>query len=144
MHSTGNILATSDSKGMKFLFGLIFVLIWFATSAMSALAKKKTPPTPTAARRPTPPPLGRRSVPTISKPKLAPARMQTSSPLPAEPAVFVPSTLTRVRAFGGGPTLVHTSPRADVLRSLLRPQALQQQFILTEILQPPVSLRRDW
>jgi hypothetical protein len=144
MHTVGNILAASEGEGVKFLFGLIFVLIWFATSAMSALAKKKKPPATTAARRPIPLPPRSRNVPTISKPKLAPARVQKPAPLPAAPAAFVPSTLTRVRAFSGGPTLVHTSPRADVLRSLLRPQALQQQFMLTEVLQPPVSLRRDW
>ena len=147
MHSMQHILAESDSGAMKVIFGVIFVLIWFATSAMSALAKKKTPPQAPrkppviAPRRPAPP--ARRSVPMISKPNPTAAKVQPPPIVAAPAAAFVPSSITRLRTSGAGPTLAHAAPRADALRLLLRPQTLQQQFLLTEILQPPLSLRSE-
>jgi hypothetical protein len=148
MHSALHILAENDTNPAKVLFGIIFVLIWFATSAMSALAKKKKapevrrkPPPMIPARRPIPPAIGRRNAPPISK--APPPRVQAPPPIVAAPAAFVPSMITQVRAINAAPTLVHSGIKADALREMLRPQNLRQQFLLTEILQPPLALRSD-
>jgi hypothetical protein len=70
-------------------------------------------------------------------------------PQPAQPARRMPVEPLRPSTIVAAPVAVSaltpsprpTSATASTLRAWLRPNTLRQQFILTEVLQPPVGLR---
>lgn len=94
-------------------------------------------------RQPQPPPLPSRYKPQSTQPTSAetieiPPQFSTPSPsLSSLPAIGT----TEIGASGttqpDGPNRLHR------LRAILRPANLRKEFILTEILQPPVGLRSD-
>lgn len=154
------ILAAADDV-TKVLFAAVFFLIWIASAAMSQLAKRqeklrreqvrrevdstqKNPrksAQPRQQSRPAPKmpakPVVRRPAPPVHRPA------RTSSPVPIE-AIMQPVIASKVAA-----QKTHTpdtkrrsiAPTAAALNGWLRPETLRKQFILTEILQPPLALR---
>jgi hypothetical protein len=93
-------------------------------------AQRKTPPqVRRQVRRSVPPPIA----------IAAPIMTASNAPAPAVTAAYVAPG----RASDGAAT-AHTaksSANATLLRKWLNPTTLQQQFMLTEILQPPIALR---
>jgi hypothetical protein len=146
MNTIAQILAQKESGTAKVLFGIIFVLIWFATSAMSALKKKTQQPT-----RPQQTP---RRPPTRVPPNRPPLLPQAARRLPAKFPALPPRIIAAPPVVVAPPTPVATafvptlspsssqpSVREKEIIALLRPRSLRQQIIVAEILQPPLALR---
>lgn len=93
--------------------------------------------------QPKPPPLTAR--PNKPQPLTTPPvhDIETSSPSQASAPILSSSPLATTE-IGSSLTTSHQGPdRMDRLRAILRPANLRKEFILTEILQPPVGLRSD-
>jgi hypothetical protein len=153
------LLGATESDYTKIAFGVVFVLIWLASMATGALAKReqrkrrelemsrqrpapKAPPQRPAAR-PTPPKLARRPQMPRRPGKLPvqapPPPVPVAAPVPAEPAYQVTSVPPTRSSRGAAAASVS----APALRAWMRPATLRQQFILTEIFQPPISMREE-
>lgn len=155
----------NDGGWVKVLFGVIFAIIW-AVSALGTWLNKKHEearrqrlreqlnqgmPEPQAPVRPPTVPVPTHRAPPAPQnrfPKRAPQKrgraVTTPPPVPvleeAIPATTSPVTATEI---SGTKTSGATLPAASAasLARWLRPETLRHQFILTEILQPPLALR---
>ncbi|GIW76916.1 MAG: hypothetical protein KatS3mg104_1979 [Phycisphaerae bacterium] len=96
-------------------------------------------------KQPQPPALPNRYKPQSTQPTSAdtieiPPQFSTSSPnLSSLPSIGA----TEIGASASGTTQSDGPNRLHRLRAILRPANLRKEFILTEILQPPVGLRSD-
>jgi hypothetical protein len=166
-----NILAAGNETDItRILIGAVFVLIWLAGQAMSVLAKRTeearrrrlreqigTPQqsTATVPHRPV-----QRSAPPAPVAKRIPQRLpkQTRTPAKAPPplpsakkgtvstaaAIESIATVARRSTPIASPTSSERAPvsaNATALRAWLQPKTLRQQFMLTEVFQPPLALR---
>jgi hypothetical protein len=178
-----SILA-EDSGLVKFVFFVIFAIIWGIGALASTIKKaneqarrraalrpqaqqpqqppvqaaqpqraipvrrivappqRQAAPRQQVARRATPPSLLQRAqvLTNMVRPAAAPAPRQPQPPplVPARPATNLAKPSAAVAAVS------HTTPggaSAAAIRNWLRPVSLRKQFILTELLQPPISLR---
>ncbi|MCC7351267.1 MAG: hypothetical protein IT446_11925 [Phycisphaerales bacterium] len=127
---------------------VVIAVVWLITAAASATGKKtKQPPKPPIQPKDpvarlqfrintVPPP--RKSGRSKKRPAVAPP------PLPAEPAVEPPSI--DQSAPPAEPVARRSVPQAVSAASIhnwLTPKTLRQQFIITELFQPPVALRGE-
>jgi len=94
-----------------------------------------------------PPPLRRGSVPQ-SVPQSVPRRQAPARTVPSaqQTATTIQENAAAVKADAHVYRTKQSSPsegptRRDRLKSILRPRNLRKEFILTEILQPPISVR---
>jgi hypothetical protein len=151
MNHLTNILAEGESAQMKVIFGVIFFLVWFATSAMSALKKrteqekrKQLREVIQAGEKPAPPALPGQPGWRASK-KLFGKKPRLPQPPPPVPEAPVESVRSAMRSEAPiiPPIVRRPNITANSLRAWLRPQTLRQQFILTEILQKPISMREE-
>lgn len=156
------ILAAGDDNPMKWVFPAIFILIWAVSSVINAIAKKKErerrermrmelekrssapPPVPLPTQRPEPirrpmakrpPPIPKKSATVIHRrtPKVTP-RMPVPVPI-EEPVVRVSAPAVTPVARRS------TTATAATIHAWLKPATMRQQFILTEILRPPIAYR---
>jgi len=167
-----SILAAPSDEGelTKVIVGAVFVLIWVLSGLASAISKGKEEAKRRRAREmiaagiATPPPLPanarvqtRQQRPTarIATPARQPRRqapktariVQRQQP-PTAPFAQAPVVApTEVPRQPQQPPVVvrrpTTSVTATALNAWLRPATLRQQFILTEVLQPPLALREN-
>jgi hypothetical protein len=154
MSTIFTILADGEVHWEKLLPFLVFFVLW-ALGQLSSAGKKKSPQAPTAPRPPQPvappPPLiPRAATPRAIPPRVLslPARGQAqkrravrrSPPLPPKPLAPAapPPVVEIVEPAPTTSAAVAQRPR-PILR--LRPNDLRSQFILTEILKPPLALR---
>jgi len=157
-----------DGGWIKFVFGAIFFLIWVISALGTWLNKKReeerrrrlreqlergTPSAPTmsARARLNQPPVQRapkRSAQRAPKPPRQPAQRYRALPVP--PPIPVSRGETQATTRPVTATDVSTVKRGGVqapgatavaLARWLRPDTLRRQFMLTEILQPPLALR---
>lgn len=94
--------------------------------------------------QPKPPPLTAR--PNKPQPLTTPPvrDIETSSPSQASAPILSSSSSLATTEIGSSRKTPHQGPdRMDRLRAILRPANLRKEFILTEILQPPIGLRSD-
>jgi hypothetical protein len=104
-------------------------------------------PTVTAPQvyRPQPPQPARPSA--VRQPALRPARApaRPAPPVAAKPPapVVVAQTAAQVAPPAPRPQVSHVAVDATVLRRWLTPGTLRTQFILTEVFQPPLALRKS-
>ena len=163
------ILAASDDDPGKIIIAVIAVAFWVIGGIASAMKKKRpaeeeqilTPPPVREIRRPVsqPPPLPRQvsisrprpssAIPTHTKPVLRrPTAVRKKAPV-KRPAPQQPPPVITAPA---GDIITSRAPAASALppRSFaksiaqsLAPKNLRRQFILTEIFQPPVTLRDE-
>jgi hypothetical protein len=153
------LLGATESDYTKIAFGLVFVLIWLASMATGALAKReqrkrremetsrqrpapKAPPQRPAAR-PAPPKVARRPQMARRPGKAPPALPQRAPLLPDVPRSAAPVAATEIAAAAPGARPAPAVASAPALKSWMRPATLRQQFILTEIFQPPLAMREE-
>jgi hypothetical protein len=186
-----SILADSEDSTVKWIFGLVFLVIWAVSALMSMLAKKKEqerrervrreielgrsmPPSPVQqapmqqsprpirppTQQPRPPMQQPRPRPQPAPPRPAQARpapqkqpkkrfpVKTPAARPSAPARVLqaePAEAVILDASPFAPTTTAAkrpnAPSAAALHTWLKPATLRQQFILTEVLQPPVAMR---
>jgi hypothetical protein len=143
-------LSANVGDVIEILVGLAVFIIWVIASIAGAIKKRRpTEPTteseegvivfeeqPPVARPPPPPRPARR------KPKHRPSEV-VSEPPSVEPRVFArePSPVKADRMTDSNANRV--SPAATALRKLLRPDTIRGGIVLSELLQPPLSLRPD-
>ncbi|HWE92734.1 MAG TPA: hypothetical protein VG269_02065 [Tepidisphaeraceae bacterium] len=115
--------------------------------ALAQMTNRIRPPVRQAATRPTPPTLSQRRIIPAPPPLRPPA--QPALRAPAQPALRAPApaparpALTTEQAPRAHRTAPSTSVAAPAIRRWLRPGVLRRQFILTELLQPPLALREE-
>jgi len=94
------------------------------------------PPNP---QRRKPPPVPRRVVAPARMPRVIPqARVPVPPPPVAKPVPASPIVLEEVRE------RMRSSARANQIARWLKPVTLRQQYILTELLQPPIAFRENF
>ena len=161
-------LILADSVGLKLIPFVIFLIIWGLGSlasvvnkakeeakrreAMSRMARGQMPPSPqrpiaaaaprrVASMAPLPP------LSHIARPAAAPARRAAQvrpapQPQPMAPAVHKPAPAARPEPPPARPpATASTRATAPAIRRWLNPATLRSQYILTEVLQPPLGLR---
>jgi len=158
-------LILADSVGLKLVPFVIFLIIWGLGSLASVVNKAKeeakrrealsrmargtavtSPPRPIASAAPrrvastaSLPPLSH-----IARPAAAPARRAAQvrpAPQP-QPAARKPAPAARPEPPPARPvTTASTRATAPAIRRWLNPATLRSQYILTELLQPPLGLR---
>jgi len=163
MFKLPHILAEDGEGISRIIFAAIFVLIWIVSAIAGAINKKKeerrrreiretiertTQGSPSAR---VPPPARPAPPRKVAK---APARRPPPLRKPVEeeaivlevaehgiqrPSIEATEITDGTRRRGRSGTTVN----ADAIAAWLRPETLRRQFILTEILQPPVALRDD-
>ncbi|HEY2588081.1 MAG TPA: hypothetical protein VGI81_20225 [Tepidisphaeraceae bacterium] len=160
MHVAPFILASGDDTELFKLVGIAIILV---IAAIGALVKKVREGQSPQARRPVPPPLPGRPVPLAAR-----VRAPGPKPLPPLPALAQaakprPTTARRAavrrqaapvrQQAGAQPSRLSTpapavpgvratpSLPASSVANLLNPTTVRAQFILAEVLQPPLSLR---
>ncbi len=172
MNEVTSILAASDSEPtLKIIIGLIAAGIWVIAQIASAVGKKKDKSRVPeqeiivdVSRSDQAPPRRTQQVPHQQRPgKQRPEpnqRRQRAGQYQDQQQVRVPQPpplqqqqqrrqmpeasrpVARLE-----PAVPHASPlqigKRDRLRTLLRPKNLQKEFLLTEILQPPIALRPE-
>ena len=166
-----NILAAGNETDIpRILIGAVFVLIWLASQAMSVLAKRTeearqrrlreqvgmpqqspaTVPQGPVQRSAPRAPVAKRIPQRVPKQQHTPAKAPPALPSAAKktfnPAAPIESTATAARqptplASPSSSERAPVSANATALRAWLQPMKLRQQFILTEVLQPPLALR---
>jgi hypothetical protein len=107
--------------------------------ALAQMTNRTRLPAQQVANRGTPPMLPQRRVipaPPPLRPPSAPA-LRAAAPPPERPALTVEQAPRAQR------TRPSVSVAVPAIRRWLRPGVLRRQFILTELLQPPVALRED-
>ena len=123
----------------------LIILIIRAIARMLNTEAPQTPPRRVTGAPPVAPPPGiLRRIPG-RRPGAAPVPSGRKPAAPARPAVAVEDKIAPGGA-GSHTILNPVTKSADAavsIRSLLTPSALQRQFILTEILQPPIALRES-
>ena len=157
MASLPSILASDDYEGMIKLIGGVIVLIVWAVGAMASTIKKAqaksrqkqapfAPPLPAQrtvaaparpASRPPPLPMALPPLSTLARSQ-PPKRPATQPPPPAAPA----KVIARVAEPAIKPARAARAVSRDPIAGLLRPTTVRAQFILAEVLQPPLALRR--
>jgi hypothetical protein len=165
------ILAAGENI-TEILFGVVFFLIWIASAAMSQMAKQRDQQRREQVRREiesgrtAPPamplqiqqrrPIQRATAPRPAAPR-PPARRPTQAPkhpAPRRASVPIEAMMQATPATPSIPNEAKPRPaaapirqplsaNAATLRAWLRPATLKQQFILTEVLQPPLALRDE-
>ena len=107
-----------------------------------ARQRQQSRPSQPQQRRAAPTPAARRAAPAQSRLQEAGTVQQTlAAPLPATKQDI---SATEIRSAGEGARAARLlSANAESLNRWLRPATLRQQFILTEVLQPPLALRQD-
>jgi hypothetical protein len=169
LHAANILGASDDSELTKVIIGAVFFLFWVLSSIASAISKKneeakrKRARDAIAAGTSLPPPLpGARQqavrrkvqqrVPAVRQPPPAQRspqqrRIVAKSPRPAPQPVAAPVVpVPPVKPAEPIPPLtvarkIVRPTTATALRNWLQPATLRHQFILTEILQPPLALR---
>jgi hypothetical protein len=162
MSSLPPILASDDYEGMIKLIGFVIVLIIWAVGAMvSTIRKAQAKARQKQARAPVAPPLpAQRPIAGPARPPAIPPRIPMAlPPLPTlaraqpparaaarpKPAVPVqrtsapappPVALPRPKAAPVSPAVASSS-----IAGLFGPTTVRAQFILAEVLQPPLALR---
>lgn len=167
MPSIHSILASDDETLIKFVGAILVLIIWGISSLISAMGKSRQKALKqqqqnriamTAAPKPTPP---RQMIPPRIPAALPPLAPRMAAPLPplatlaaqqrqARPAIA--KAATRPKASTPRPAPAPASPpmqpsrvKAQVapaaITNLLRPKTVRAQFILAEVLQPPLALR---
>lgn len=162
------ILAASDDSSIaRIILGLVFVFIWIVSAALTQIAKKKeqerrrrvreslaghapvsAPPVPAhKQQKPQTTLKSPRKVstrPPVITPAIGPAAQRPTTSRLAAPALATQPVQTPA-AHVSHPVERRpvASATAIALHAWLRPATLRQQFILTEILQPPLALRDE-
>lgn len=162
------ILASNDEALIKGVLAVVVFIIWGISSMAKAMAKTKQNALKKQQqnRVQIPPPVQPRAVPAVParRPTVAPPAIpvRKAVPLPplhtlataarqTRPAVAKPAPPTKApaspvaRAVAPRPTM--PSPRkapaaTTTIDTLLRPNTVRAQFILAEVLQPPLALRK--
>jgi hypothetical protein len=160
MIEAGYILAQAgnpqdDPEMRKIVIGIVIAVVWWIAGMISAASKKKSPPRmdlpappPPAPAHPPPQPAPAMK---SNRPPRTPQRMpqrqvRTKSGLqralesvPIRPVTPVSESITIIPPVAS--VNHHVSANATRISTWLTPATLKQQFILTEILQPPLAMR---
>jgi len=160
MHWNGFLLA-DDNGVVEIIIAVFAVLFWVlkaAAGSVSAVKAKQQQRNPVAP--PLPPVTARTKPPTTAIPFAAARQQGRAKAVAKQPArrpITPPPLPTAARANPSAallpPPLVPVAPDATTARraisraaetaQLIRPGSLRAQFILTELLQPPIALRAD-
>jgi hypothetical protein len=163
MHLSMIILAASESDYAKIAFGIIFFLIWIASAATGVIAKRQQQQrrremesgmqrVPHAAREAprraatnAPAARSQRRGQTKKRSSVVPTAVQPPPLIPRSADLIAgtaPVTATEISSTSEQSANVRPAPASPAaLRSWMKPATLRQQFILTEIFQPPLSMR---
>src|SRR5262245_24526323 len=161
------LAARNDDDGwIKFFFGALIFMFWIISALAKAISKKQEKErrervrqqlehpqmtsAPKTEKRPVElsPQVAMR-VPPPAKPR-APARATpkqrrtSKKPAASAPGFTPPSVAQPIAVAAPAPTIIKPQPAiapAMSIRRWLTPATLRQQFVLTEILQPPKALR---
>jgi hypothetical protein len=110
----------------------------------SRTVKQTIQPRPIAS---TPPPMRKKARPTVTSQRGRGGANVMRAPTSAQPAIVQPAAASSVapQAASAAPKMARTLAQgvaAPVIKRWLTPQILRQQFILTEVFQPPLALRK--
>lgn len=170
MRVIASILASSDESGIvKAVLFVIVLIIWGISalvktinvarnqSARRNVAPPRMPPVPLQPARPVasplPPRMGQRPVALPPLPALitaAPSRRAApqrtvaapQASMPAVPAARPPASQRQTAPAAAPPAAATKAPpRVSGFVDLLKPRTVRAQFILAEVLQPPLALR---
>ena len=168
MAPTHSILASDDETLIKFIGVVVVLIIWGISSLLSAFgkARQKALKNQQQNRASIPPTTQRPPVRPAVSPRrpaaLPPLAPRTAAPLPplrtlASPPRQVRPAVAKTAPRPSPKTLIPAPPQApatpamrspskapvvsSAVASLLRPKTVRAQFILAEVLQPPLALR---
>lgn len=160
MASLPSILASDDYDGMiKLIGGVIVLIIWGVGAMASTIKKAQAQARQKQARAPFAPPLpAQRPIAAPARPPAIPPRIPMALPplstlvraqpparAAARPKAAAPVQITSApaRVAVPKPKAAPVSPAvaSSSIAGLLRPTTVRAQFILAEVLQPPLALR---
>jgi hypothetical protein len=159
MNSLPSILAAEDYAGLiKGVLFVIVLIIWGISAMVSTIKKAQTQARQRQGRSPIPPrvPTQLRAAPPALRPTVAPQRPMILPPLPAlirpqpparptarrpPPNSAAPARLPATASAAPPKAAPPPSPAPAATTGLLRPTTVRAQFILAEVLQPPLALR---
>lgn len=155
MNSLPSILAAEDYAGLiKGVLFVIVLIIWGVSAMVSTIKKAQTQARQRQARLPIPPrvPTQLRAAPPALRPTVAPQRPMILPPLPAliRPQPPARPTARRPPPNSAAPARLlatasaappKAAPPPAAITGFLRPTTVRAQFILAEVLQPPLALR---
>ena len=156
MITPDSILASSDDGVFRLIVTVIVLIVWGITAMASTIKKAQAEARKKQARMAVAPGAARPVVRSSPLPPLLPQRSMALPPLPtlarkpSKPraaiakrvvkAIPLPKPAALAKNVSGTPSVAAPVVQ-DAIPRLLRPTTVRAQFILAEVLQPPLALR---